>query len=113
MYSLAMKKYLVIAAVLLGFAFGQSIVRESAAPLVGALGAHAGDLTVAYLPGYGLQVSGHGYLGGEIVSEAETYVASVAETVVALTPTIKGLGEGEWVRACLQSNRRVAHKGLG
>ena len=96
-----MKRLLVITALLLGWTSAQEAIRESAAPLVGALGAYADNLTVAYLPGYGLQVSGYGYLGGDIASEAESYTSSVAGTVAALAPTIEGLGEGEWVSVAL------------
>ena len=91
-----MKRLLVIAVVLFGFALSQQAVRESAAPLEGALESMENThYTIAYLPGYGLQLSGI-WVGYESPSTPEIVDFLVKQTT-ALAPTIRGLKEGEWV----------------
>ena len=96
-----MKKLLVVFALFASLACAQSVVRESAEPLEGALSTMDGAIYLrAYLPGYGLQLSGRQSSFGNLptVSEVTDFLAT---QTTALAPTIRGLAEGEWVSVTL------------
>ena len=74
---------------------------DSAAPFEGAIGGVSDITTIAYLPGYGLNVNAR-YFGN---FELETVVQQLQATVLGLSALVRGLEPGDVVS--------VAWQGLG
>ena len=77
----------------LAFAADPALVVESAAPFDGAIGSISSLTTIAYLPGYGLNVNGRGAYDYDL----DVVVDQLRSIVLGLSMLVRGLDEGDWV----------------